>query len=357
VRAGALTLSVLLLVPMVWRRRFPLAIFAFVAVVAFAQWVANERSWADGALLLGLYAIATRRSIRAGIFAASVLEVGVVLAAIRWPQRGGGLAAFVFLSGLVAAALLLGITVRTRRDRFASVTDRAERLEREKGQQALIVAAAERTRIAREMHDIVAHSLSVMVTLAEGASMKVHVAPDRAETAMRDVSTTGRQALQEMRRLLGVLRTDEQDSALQPQPGVSDIDELVEQVRTTGLMVELTVSGTPVGLSPGPSLTIFRIVQEALTNILKHASNPTRVIVSLRFCPTVVVADVRDDGSSARSINAGTKDVEAPEYGLTGMRERAAVYGGSVTAGPYESGGWRVRASLPIGDGGEVKGS
>jgi signal transduction histidine kinase len=158
---------------------------------------------------------------------------------------------------------------------------------------------------------------------------------------MRQVSATGRQALDEMRRLLGVLRTEDAPDERRPQPGIAQLGELLDQVRTTGLAAVLTVTGTPAAMPPGAELTVYRIVQEALTNTLKHAAGPTRAAVAIAYRPDAVTVDVHDDGAVRPA--AGTAG-----HGLTGMRERAAVYEGTVAAGPDPAGGWRVHAHLPV---------
>jgi signal transduction histidine kinase len=333
--------SALLVVPLIWRRRFPLSAFAFVALVALAHWFAGVRLAADVTLLVYLYTVASRYPVRVGALAATVLEAGTVMAALRWTLTHLWIETFILLSGLVAASLLLGVSLRHRRNSLTALTQRAEQLERERDQQAAIAAAAERTRIAREMHDVVAHSLSVMVTLSQGAVLKQAAEPERARQAMRQVSATGHQALDEMRRLLGVLRTEDATDCRQPLPGMAQLDELFDQVRATGLAAELVVTGTPSALPPGAELTVYRIVQEALTNALKHASNPSRISVTIGYQPGSVTVEVHDDGS-------GRPEPRAPGHGLTGMRERAAVYGGTVNAGPAPDGGWRLRARLPM---------
>jgi signal transduction histidine kinase len=339
-----LVFSALLVIPLTWRRRAPLSTFAGVAVLALVQWIAGVPASADLTMLIYLYTVASRYPIRVAVLAAGVLEVGAALFAVRWPHPYPMVEAFVLLSGPVMAALLLGMNVRHRRNALGSLRQRAEQLERERDQQAIIAAAAERTRIAREMHDIVAHSLSVMVALSEGAARKQAAEPERAGAAMRQVSTTGRQALAEMRRMLGVLRTEDTRHSRAPQPGIAQIDTLLDQVRTTGLTAALTVTGAPATLSPGAELTVYRIVQESLTNTLKHATYPTRVRVVLTHRPDSVTVEVRDNGIR--------RPVPSPAgiagHGLTGMRERAAVYGGTVSAGCDPAGGWRVHAHLPI---------
>jgi signal transduction histidine kinase len=342
--------SALLVVPLIWRRRFPLSVFAFAAVVALAQWIVNVRLAADMTLLVYLYTVARWYPVRVGILAAAVVEAGAVMAGLRWDLTRSWLETLVYLSGLVAASLLLGVSVRHWRNSLSTLTERAEQLERDRDQQARIAVAAERTRIAREMHDVVAHSLSVMVTLSEGAALKQDAEPERAKRAMRQVSATGHQALGEMRRLLGVLRTEDAPEPLEPQPGLAQLDGLLGQVRATGLAAELTVTGLAdtglaAALPPGAELTVYRIVQEALTNTLKHAAGPTRVSVAIACQPGAVTVDVHDDGAARPAGPAGHG---LTGHGLTGMRERAAVYDGAVSVGPDPAGGWRVRARLPV---------
>jgi signal transduction histidine kinase len=348
-RFGATLLcTVAIVVPLIWRRRFPLSTLAFVAVVALVQWIAGVKVAADAALLIYLYTVASRYPMRVAILAAAVLEVGTLLFAVRWPQTGPWVETWLLLSGPVVAALMLGANVRHRRHALSALTERAAQLEHERDQQAMIAAAGERARIAREMHDVVAHSLSVMVTLSEGAVRKQAAEPQRAGEAMRQVSATGRQALDEMRRLLGVLRTEDAPDERRPQPGIAQLGELVDQVRATGLAAALTITGTPAAMPPGAELTVYRIVQEALTNALKHAAGPTRVGVAIAYRPDAVTVDVDDDGAVRPA--AGTAG-----HGLTGMRERAAVYEGTVTAGPDPAGGWRGRAHLPVPSAGRAR--
>jgi signal transduction histidine kinase len=291
------------------------------------------------------------------------------MAGVRWHLTRSWLESLVYLSGLAVASLLLGVSVRHWRNSLSSLAERAEQLERERDQQARMAVAAERTRIAREMHDVVAHSLSVMVTLSEGAALKQAAEPERAKRAMRQVSATGHQALDEMRRLLGVLRTEDAPEPRQPQPGLAQLDGLLDQVRATGLAAELVVTGLAVtglaaAMAPGAELTVYRIVQEALTNTLKHAAGPTRVSVAIACRPDAVTVEVHDDGgrrpAGSRARTTGHRLAERElngrelngrertGHGLTGMRERAAVYDGAVSAGPDPDGGWRIHARLPL---------
>jgi len=337
--AGLLTF--LLALPLAWRRRAPVTVFLVIAVVAFAQWLANAVLLADVALLAALYTVAAARPQRAAVAGAFILEGGAVLAAARWGESA--LATFAFLSGLVVAALVSGLYVRARRLYVGGLVERAARLEFERDQQALLAAAAERARISREMHDVVAHSLAVVVALANGATAKLGRDPEQSREALESISELGRQALVDTRRLLSVLRADDGASALAPQPGIEEIADLVGRAAATGLAATLTVRGDPVGVPAGLALSAYRIVQEAITNAVKHAEAATTVGVELTWTPRLLEIAVTDDGRGDR-ISA---DV-AHGYGLAGMRERAALYGGTTTAGPGQEGGWTVNATIPI---------
>ena len=337
VRPGSVLVTVALIAPLVWRRRAPLPVFLTIACIAFVQWLAGVRVLADISLLVAVYTVAAHEPRPRLIFAAAILELGVILAVARWAE-GVALPVFVFLTGMATAAVVLGVNVRTRRAYLAALEERAAQLERERDQQGRLAAAAERARIAREMHDIVAHNLSVMVALADGAGFMADTDPARSAGAMEQVALTGRRALGEMRRLLGVLR-DGETAALTPQPGLADLDALLESVRAAGLPVTLETAGTPIALGSGAELTVFRLVQEALTNTLKHAGPDARATVRLHYEPDGIDVEVTDDGR-------GLTRVSAAGQGLAGMRERAAVYGGAIEAGPGTGGGWRVHTRL-----------
>jgi signal transduction histidine kinase len=332
-----------LVLPLIWRRRRPVAVFGILAAVALVQWAIGLRLSADVALLVALYTVAAREPRRVAVAAGVVLETGAVLAAVRFAPAGDVLGSVVFLSGLVAAAFFIGTTVQTRRAYLGALVDRAARAERERDQQARLAASTERARLARELHDIVAHSLTVVVTLAEAAAASAGTDPPAARDAMGQVATTGRLALAEMRRLVGVLRTDPQDELadLAPVRGLDGLDGLVTGARAAGLPVRLTVSGRPRRLSAAVDSTAYRIVQESLTNVLKHASGAAAVDVLLRWEEERLVLQVSDDGRA--SVATGE-----PGHGLVGMRERLAVFGGELSAGPATTGGWRVRAALPL---------
>jgi signal transduction histidine kinase len=218
--------------------------------------------------------------------------------------------------------------------------ERARRLEIERDQQATIAAAAERTRIARELHDIVSHSLSVVITLADAAAVVSRSGPGRE--AITEASEAGRRALSDMRAMLGVLRTDDPPACPAPLPGVSQLGALAERVRATGLAVELGTEGTPFPLGAAAELTVYRIVQEALTNTIRHAG-ARHAWVTIRYDAPRVSVRVTDDGTAA------TPGLH-PGHGINGMRERAALHGGDVSAGPAPGGGWIVSAFLRLDD-------
>jgi signal transduction histidine kinase len=337
---GAGFLQAALLAPLIWRRRWPTAVMAAVAAVALAQWLVDVRVLADVAVLLALYTVAVHERPSRVVVSTVAVEAGAIMAAIRWSPAGTEPRSFVFLTGLVAAAVFGGLAVRSGSQYLGWMDERAVRLELERDQQAAISAAEERARIAREMHDVVAHSLSVVITLADAAS----VTPDRddAAVAMQQVAEVGREALQDMRAVLSALRTDDAESDLRPQPGLSDLDALYRQVRRTGLAVEPVVVGDVPDLPAALERSIYRIVQEALTNTLKHAG-ASRVDVRIEHGRRTVTVRVHDDG-------AGHADGAGPGgHGLTGMAERAAIHGGRLSAGPSPDGGWAIVATLPVG--------
>jgi signal transduction histidine kinase len=342
--AGVLSavLNVAIVAPLMWRRRAPGPAFGIIWIFAAIQGLTRTPTFADGALLVAFYTVAANSDRRTTVLAAVALEVGIVSAATK--LAGGAdpwLKAFVGLSGLATAAGVLAINVRNRRQVLAALHDRTERLEQERERELALATAGERSRIAREMHDVVAHNLSVMVALCDGAGYQVHDAPDRVVAALDQASRTGRQALAEMRQLLGVLREPPAGPSLAPQPGVRQIEDVVEQVRAAGIPVTYTLSGELNEAPPGMELAIYRIVQEALTNILKHAGPGERASVRLTCTEDTVEIEVSDTGTSAAAPGQGGT-------GLRGMRERAAVYGGSLEAGAVPGGGWRVRTTLEL---------
>jgi len=332
--------------PLIVRRLYPVAVFAWVLVAtALVAELWNGHVVAGFAVLIALYTVAAERTRRDALVAVAAIEVAIVIGAIT---RAGTAWWYdsIFLTGLVGAGLGLGLYSATRRAYLAELHDRALRLEHERDQQGALAAAAERARIAREMHDIVAHHLTVMVALSDGAIAATATSPARGMDVMRSVSATGRRALVDTRRLLGVLREDgpeESVDALQPVPDLAELDVLLERVRAAGLRTTLEVHGARPDLPAGVQLTVYRLVQEALTNTLKHGGPEARASVRLRYLPGELRVDVDDDGAGA--------DASAPVGvggGLSGMQERVHAFGGEVRSGPGRSGGWHVSARLRL---------
>jgi signal transduction histidine kinase len=349
--AGWLWFAVLHL-PLVWRRRDPVAVFWAVFVGAVTSWtvVGVDGVYPMVVVLVGVYTVARYRTWRWLWPAAAAAEIVLLAARLSGELAWTDLAA---LTAFVTAAVLLGLTVRTRRAYLAALEDRTRRLERERDQQAALASAVERARIAREMHDIVTHNLAVIVALADGASLTATAAPQRAADTLATVAATGRQALGEMQRVLGLLRHGGPASAdppgLTPQPGLGDLDELVEQVRGAGLRVVFVREGVPSVPDAGGGLAVYRIVQEALTNTLRHCGPAATAQVRLRHTASGVDLEVTDDGGQRLDGRPGNQPLvraAAGGQGLAGMTERAAAYGGRVDAGPLPGGGWRVRTQL-----------
>ena len=351
--AAEIVVLIFSVAPLVVRRTWPVPVFGWILVSAVATGLWTSSAVDGVALLIALYTVASMRSRRDALVCAGLLEVVAVTALLLYSNSRWWFDA-IFVSGMIAAALGLGLYVAARRAYLAELHDRAERLERERDQQAALAAAAERARIAREMHDIVAHHLTVMTTLAEAAVAASASSPEKANDVMRSVAATGRRALADTRRLLGVLRErGGQDTAgaeqpvLQPVPDLGQLDVLIEQVRSAGLDTTLELRGQAPELPAGVQLAVYRLVQEALTNTLKHGGTGARASVRLSFAPDELRVDVDDDGAgSAAPAAAGVGG------GLPGMRERIRAYGGDVQAGPRQPAGWAVSARLPLDNGG-----
>jgi signal transduction histidine kinase len=267
----------------------------------------------------------------------------------------------ILVAGLASTPFVLswvlGRFTSIRRAYYAELEDRAARLERERDAQAKVAVAAERARIARELHDVVAHNVSVMIVQADGASYVMDASPAQAKEALATIAGTGRQALAEMRRLLGLLRSEDSAGEYVPQPGVEQLPDLLEQVRSAGLPVEFRIEGEPRPLPRGVELTAYRIVQEALTNARKHGGPQASATVRLSFEDGDLAMVIEDDGrgASAELVHAGGEDGFG--HGLIGMRERVGMVGGSLDAGPRIGGGFRIKAVLPLGSLQDVKGS
>ena len=346
VQAGAIALLVVQSAALAVRRRWPMAVYSVVGIstVAYA-WLGYPESAGGFGVLLAIYTVAAHVPLREAIVAAGIYVVGMALSLIGFSRDGGSSLDVLFAEFLVnllalVLAWTVGVTVRTRRAYVAALEARAELLEREREDNARLAVALERGRIAREMHDVVAHNVSVVVVQAAAAERLVESDPERARQAMRDVAATGRQALTEMRRLVGVLRDGDASDGLGPQPGVADLRALASTVEDAGMKVELSVQGEERPLPASAALSVYRIVQEALTNSLRHAG-PARARVILRYLPDALEVQVSDNGSG------GIPPAEHGGHGLIGMRERVALFGGELTAGPRPEGGYAVLARIP----------
>ncbi|EYT80311.1 sensor histidine kinase [Streptomyces andamanensis] len=352
---AALAVSVVLSVVVALRRRMPEKMVLLAAATGAAQLVLDiETTVADFAMLVIIYTVAAIGARWASRFALAGGMSAATLAQIRWPQENssvaGNVAIAVFTTVPFALAWVLGDSMRTRRAYFAQLEERAARLEKEREAQAKVAVAAERARIARELHDVVAHNVSVMVVQADGAAYVLDAAPDQAKKALETISSTGRQALAEMRRLLGVLRTGEHQEGGEyvPQPNAEQIEDLVEQCRGSGLPVDFRVEGTPRPLPSGVELTAYRIVQEALTNTRKHGGPNAGASVRLVYFDDGLGLLVEDDGKGAPHELYEEGGADGQGHGLIGMRERVGMVGGTLDAGPRPGGGFRISALLPL---------
>jgi signal transduction histidine kinase len=343
-----------LAVPVIFRREHPVGAYATAVVAGGFQVALGIRPAAtDLAILILLYTLAAYTPRRTSVWGLAVCLAGSAVGILRWfslsnhSVLGWLTVGATLFAGPALLAWVLGDSMRYRRAYYASLEDRAARLEAERDAEAQIAAVAERARIARELHDVIAHNVSVMVVQADGASYALDADPGRAREALAAISATGRQALAEMRRLLGVLRREEEGgtSARAPQPGIGELGELLEQARGAGLPVSFTVEGEPLPLPGGIALAAYRIVQESLTNTRKHAGPVASASVTLRYSDAALVLAISDDG---RGDLGGAAMPGATGHGLTGMRERVAIYGGSVAAGPRRGGGFEVVATLPL---------
>lgn len=338
--AGALLVATT--VPLVWRRRSPLAVLAAAGLLHAAYGIAPYPDpFLPLAPLVALYTVVERERPPLAAVGAAVTVMVVILSNVFAQDASPS---DYYQNLLVAAiACLLGGLMRYRRRLLEAAIERADRVERERAAETARAAAAERARIARELHDVVAHHVSMLVVQAEsGAATTPAAAP-----AFDVIAGTGRSALTELRRLLGVLRDDGVASApaeKAPQPGLASLQGLVASVRAAGLAVDLTIDGGPRPLPAGVELSAYRIVQEALTNALRHANGSWAGVV-VRYRSDALELAVRDDG---RSVEYGALASGGHGHGLVGMRERVAMLGGTFSAGGAEGGGFEVLARLPV---------
>jgi signal transduction histidine kinase len=336
--------------PVVVRRRWPAASIALCVVLAlpplFNEYALRTLGFS---VLIVAYTAASTRPLPAAIAANLLvwlpsLAVGSV---IQVRERRGSLVAALVIDGLLALiAFTVGRYIRTRRAYTAALEARAA--EAEANQRALAHQAVgdERRRIARELHDVVAHHVSVMGVLATGARRALHRDPASADEALTAIEQTGRTTLRELRRLLDLLRADDEETGeLVPQPGLAALRSLVDRIREAGLPVTTQIDGEPYPVDAGVALTVYRLVQEALTNVLKHAG-PASAQLRVGFGPDELTVEVFDTGHGPRP--AAEETAAAAGHGLVGMRERVALYGGELHTGPRPGGGFRVYARIPM---------
>jgi signal transduction histidine kinase len=338
----AYLLAVALCVPFVFHRRFPVAAIT-VACCALVLYAVGRYNAYPGLPIFVLVAgISLHSTRRRALLAAGLAAVALSVAVWLQPERVATASTWVASLLAVAVAWLWGENLRNRRARWAAMEERARRLEAEREESDRQAVTDERLRIARELHDVVAHSMSVIAVQSGVANHVIDSRPAQARQALATIEATSRSALVELRRLLGVLRQgDDPVASLEPNPGMAEIGRLADQIRSAGVEVELKVEGEPGELPPGVDLSAFRIAQEGLTNVLKHGGGVARVLV--RYSPGAVAVEIADDG------RAGTDGApaEGTGHGLIGMRERVAVFGGELTAGPVPGGGYRMAARLP----------
>ncbi len=347
-RAGWALVNALLVaglaLPLLLRRRAPLVVLGLVIAAGGAQLVYTDHPPGSGAgwlaLNVALYSVAAHGGRHTAI-AGAVLVAAVTAVELA---DGGGIEDVLSASLFLGVVWTLGRWVRWRRSGTRQLEERARRLAAEGELNARLAVERERARIARELHDSIAHSVSVMVLQAGAAEQVVMDAPERARASLLAIQDVGRDAVVELRRMLTLLRSEDDSAPLAPRPGVAGLETLLAHVRDAGLPVELSVEGTPEPLPTAIDLSAYRIVQEALTNTLKHAG-PAHAQVTLRYGDHALELEVLDDGVGG----GGVRDPQTVRgFGLAGMRERATLYGGVMEAGPRHDGGYALRARLPL---------
>ncbi|MDQ2913863.1 MAG: sensor histidine kinase [Chloroflexota bacterium] len=332
-----IALALFMTVPLAWRRRVPLASAVSVATaVAISGQTPTDLHLILAALPFAMYSLGAHTSDRAAVgglaIALAALWISVAIKSTENAARD-----VISIAVLVGTAFAVGRALRGRELRLVASAERTAVLEREREEDVHRAASEERGRIARELHDVIAHGVTVMVVQAGAADQIIEQDPARAREALVAIQDAGRQALTDLRRLLGLVR-DEDTMRLAPRPGLQELDALVDEMRKAGVPIEVEIRGTPRELPAGVDLSAFRIVQEALTNVLKHAGD-ARARVVVAYAPNSIELEVVDDG------HAQTK---GHGHGLVGMRERVMLYGGTLQAGPADRGGYRVLARLPL---------
>jgi signal transduction histidine kinase len=323
--------------PIAARRYWPRAVLAITLAATLGTNVMTDSPAVAAGVIVALYTVSAHCDRKTAVRAAWI--TGALLGpTLLFSPAGGGLGYLVPVAALLASAWVLGDNLRTRRAYLRELEDKSARLEREREENARRAAAEEQARIARELHDVIAHNVSVIVVQATAAGDVFDSQPAKAREALASIEHTGREALTELRRLLGAVRTE--DGKI-PQPGLGRLPKLLGQVRAAGLDVDLATVGDTRQLPPGIDVSAYRIVQEALTNTLKHA-NARHAQVVLRYSDEELAIDVTDDGRGP------TNNRDDRGQGLIGMRERVALYDGALTTGPRPGGGFAVSARFPL---------
>jgi signal transduction histidine kinase len=323
-----------------WRRRFPLTVLGVAVLGMLVVDSEGQLSVFAALVIVSFTAGAELDPPRAWLG----LAVAVVPFWVGFALIGGSVSDFVAVILLYGGSWALGQALRDRSRRAAELADRIDRAERAREQEAARAVVEERSRIARELHDVVSHSISVIAVQTQAVRRRLGPGQSREIDDLRAVEATARQAMAEMRRLFGVLRADGERPSLAPQPGLDQLDRLLGETRAAGVPVSLQVEGRPVPLPPGLDLAAYRIVQEALTNVRRHAPGGA-VTVCLRWGERELELVLEDTGGAA------VPEGEAGGYGLVGMRERVTLYGGTFDAGPRPGAGFVVRARLPFREG------
>ena len=332
-------------VPLLWRRSHPSVVLLLVAAAFAARVLLGFNPGIAGfGLLVAMYSVAAYEARARRLLFLVVAGVGFAAGFVVFGVTGNPRSFAITVPSLIfVAAWLIGDYLRTRRAYVAELEERAARLERERDQDRRLAADEERSRIARELHDVVAHDVSVIAIQAGAARAVQATRPDAAANALGLIETTARETLVELNRLLGVLRSGNRASPdRSPQPGIGQLAGLVEGLRAAGLEVDARVDGEPRSLPPAVDLSAYRIVQEATTNVLKHA-RARRVDIRVHYAETMLGLDIRDDGAGD-----GSDPTSSSGHGLIGMRERVALFGGELETGRNPAGGFSVHARLPL---------
>lgn len=337
--------------PLIRRRRAPAAVLTIVLICCAIQWSYGLTLRSGIAIMIALYSMARYGGLKRLPWAAFATAAGLGVAAFgSEPFKLQPWNSWFVLCGTATAAVAIALVVQVRQAQLSALADRAARLEIEREQRVRLATFAERSRVSREMHDVVGHSLAVIIGLADGAAHGESVDSARSQEVLRLIADTGRQALSEVRGTLRALRQrgDQETESLDlsPQPGLGDLAALLEAVRSAGPRISYRVAGDPGAVAPGIGLAAYRIIQEALTNSLKHAGPTTTVQVAVSVTDRNLELIVRDDGGPDRAPFTGAATPQG--QGLVGISERAALAGGHAAASPNENSGWTVRAVLPL---------